>query len=178
MASDLGSVRNRTFGRWPTTYHRVVPHSSPAIAASLFALLGATCVGCTSADAGPLSGETWVLTSATEEGASVEVGDNTDIRWRFIDSGGCDDSLEGCPSGPKLTGSNDFCNDFARSIRVQDAEVVWGDYWQTTLAACGGGVADTLSRFFADDSFRYVLSDDQLDLTSSDGSVALTFAAG
>ena len=118
-----------------------------------------------------------MLTSAVDGGVSVEVGDDIDIRWRFIDDGGCDDGGPPCPSGPKLTG-NDVCNDFTRSVSVEDERVVWGDYWLSTAADCSGGLADTLQEFFGDESFQYVLSGDQLQLTSSDGQVELTLRPG
>lgn len=144
---------------------------------ALVALVGSTLTGCDAADAGPLSGETWVLTSAVDDGVAVERGDDVDIRWSFIDDGGCDDGALDCPGGPKLTG-NDVCNDFTRSIRVEDTRVVWGDYWLSTAAGCSGELADTLSDFFWDESFQYVLSGEQLQLTSSGGQVELTLRPG
>lgn len=158
-------------------YRWRVPRPSTVTAACLFALIAAVCTGCDSADAGPLSGETWVLTSAVDSGVPVELGDSIDIRWRFIDDGGCEDGAPTCPSGPKLTG-NDVCNDFTRSVRVDDARVTWGDYWSSTTAGCSGGLADTLREFFWDDSFQYVVSDDELRLASSDGQVELTLRPG
>ena len=143
----------------------------------LVALVGSMLTGCDSADAGPLSDETWVLASAVDGGESVEFDGYSDIRWRFIDGGGCEDGVPDCPSGPKLTG-NDVCNDFTRSISIEESQVVWGDYWYSTAAGCSGGLADTLHKFFWDESFHYALNDDQLHLTSSDGQVELVLRPG
>ena len=145
------------------------------VVTSVVALAASAFAGCDTNDAGPLSGEEWVLGSAVDGGVVVEVGDDTNVRWRFV-HGGCGDVPE-CPSGPKLTG-HDGCNDFTRSIRIDGAEVVWGDYWYSTLAGCQGGLHDTMSEFFRDESFRFVRRDDVLELTSADGQVELSLHPG
>lgn len=147
-----------------------------AVAVSaLGVLVGSTVIGCDTDDPGPLAGETWVLTSAVDEGAAVEVGDDSNVRWRFVD-GGCDDAPR-CPSGAKLTG-HDGCNEFTRSIRVDGTEVAWGDYWYSTAKGCFGGVHDTVARFFRDESFRFVLGEEALQLATADGQVELLFRPG
>lgn len=134
-------------------------------------LAGSTLAGCDTEDAGPLSGETWVLTSAVDGDTAVEVGGESNVRLRFV-GGGCGDAPE-CPSGPKLTG-HDGCNYFTRSIRIDGTEVVWGDYWYSTAAACDGAIHDTVNRFFRDESFQFALGEDALQLTSADGQVELS----
>jgi hypothetical protein len=165
--------RSPTLGECCTGHYRWrVPTPPAVVAVCLLAVIGAICSGCETTDAGPLSGETWVLTSAVDDGVPVELGGYADIGWRFIDDG-CEGGGSTCPSGPKLTG-NDACNDFTRSIRIDDARVAWGDYWRSTLVGCSGGLADTFSKFFHDASFQYVVIDDELRLVSSDGQVELT----
>lgn len=139
--------------------------------AALGAIMGSTLAGCSTGDDGPLSGETWVLTSALDGGNPVNVDDDGNVRLRFVDDG-CGGAPE-CPSGPKLTG-HDGCNEFTRSIRFDGTEVAWGDYWHSTAKACDGGIHDTVTKFFRNESFRFVLDGDALQLTSADGEVDLS----
>lgn len=63
------------------------------VVTSVLALAASALAGCDTDDAGPLSGEEWVLASAVDGGAVVEVGDDTNVRWRFV-HGGCGDVPE------------------------------------------------------------------------------------
>ena len=138
--------------------------------AALGVLMGSTLAGCDTGDAGPLSGETWVLTSALDGGNPVNVDDGN-VRLRFVD-GGCGGAPE-CPSGPKLIG-HDGCNEFTRSIRFDGTEVAWGDYWHSTAKACDGGIHSTVTKFFRNESLRFVVDEGALQLTSADGEVDLS----
>jgi hypothetical protein len=146
-------------------------------ATAILASTGLLLFACDSSDANSLSASTWVLTSAVDHGVPVDIdASGRGIQWRFLDDGGCEGGDPDCPDGPKLIG-NDVCNDFTRSVQVDSDLVVWGDYWSSTAVACPGGLSDTLQGFFLDKSFRYVVADGQLRLTSSDGAVELTLRA-
>jgi hypothetical protein len=135
-----------------------------------------TLTACGSDDANPLFANAWILTSAVDHGAQVEVPQGSEIRWRFLKDGGCGDRYTFCPDGPRLVG-NDVCNDFARSFQVDGDQVVWGDDWWSSAVGCPRGLTDTLQDFFLVGSIRYVVADDQLRLTSSDDTVRLTLRA-
>jgi hypothetical protein len=58
-----------------------------------------------------------------------------------------------------------------------DGVVTWGDYFASSAVGCNGPLNDTMQNYFRDESFRYVVTDNQLKLTSSDGTVELTLRA-
>jgi hypothetical protein len=119
-------------------------------------------------------GNTWTLASASDGGAPVEVPQHREIQWRFLGDGDCGAISLPCPDGQKLVG-NDVCNDFVLSLHVDADRIVWGDEGATTAASCPGGLTDTLDDYFQDDFSRYLVARDQLRLTSSDGTIELTF---
>lgn len=118
-----------------------------------------------------MAANAWLMTSAVDHGAPVSIP--REIRWRFVEDGGCGGD-PGCPNGPKLIG-NDVCNDFKRSFRFEGDDVVWGDYWFSTLVGCTGGLSDTLLQVFKGDSLRYEIIDNELRLISPEAMAELTF---
>jgi chitodextrinase len=140
-------------------------------------VLTAVLPACSNGPDGPLFDNAWVLSSVIEQGQPVEVPGGSSIRWRFVASGGCDESVPECTNGPKLQGT-DVCNDFTRGVAVEGDTVVWGAYGESTAVGCSGGAADTLDEFFRQPSFRFVVDGDEMRATSSDSSIELVFTAG
>ena len=145
-------------------------------ALALVAVDGFALTSCSSDDSNPLFATDWTLTSAVDSGVPVDTSKGLPIHWRFLQDGGCGDTHLTCPDGQKLVG-NDVCNDFVRDIQVDGDRVVWGTHWESTAVGCSGGLAETLRDFFFDASFQYVVTGDQLKLTSSDGTIDLALHA-
>ena len=117
---------------------------------------------------------TWLMTSAVLGGQSVDIGPQSEVRWKFIEDGPCGEVAPECPDGSKIEG-NDGCNFFTRSVDVQRETLTWGSDWYSTAAACAGDMADAMFNVFHTDPVRYVVSGDELHLTSADGAVDLNY---
>jgi heat shock protein HslJ len=114
------------------------------------------------------------MTSAVRDGKPIEIGPQSEVRWRFIEDGPCGEAAPECPDGSKIAG-NDGCNSFTHSIDVQRDTLTWGTYWFSTAVACAGDMANAMFNVFHADPVRYVVSGDELRLTSTDGTVALSY---
>ena len=143
-----------------------------ALVAITFAVSSGAIVGCSSHDSNPLFANAWTLASASDAGVPVVIPQDREIRWQFLHDG-CGNSPMSCPDGTKLV-RNDVCNDFVVSIDVDRDRVVWRDGGESSAVGCAGGLTDTLRDFFQNDSTQYVVANDQLRLTSSDGTIHLT----
>lgn len=91
-----------------------------------------------------LFGPVWWLTGAVEDGEPVDVPDDgaRSARFQFLRRYECFDG-DYCTDGPYLIG-NDACNDFERSVAIDDTTVTYGSYFFSTTAGCGGELADAM----------------------------------
>jgi hypothetical protein len=119
----------------------------------------------------------WYIDSVVDDGAEVEVGDplRASVRWEFIAKGGCERAL-GCPDGPKLEG-RDGCNDFARDVTVDATTIAFGEWFWSTLVACGGPFHDAVNQLMGGEAVEYSIVGNTLHLSSVPAGVELTFVA-